>query len=164
MKAIYNKETSIITRLIDTTEQNIGKYLDENEDYKAYPFSNDLSKGENINKFTTEGRLRPNSELIADNLITLGEDKILDGEIIREMTEEERQEKYPNQTPVNLSQEKTVGELIAQKNKELASLKDQYVDADLDDNEALKTELKAKVQDLKQEISVLKESLEADKN
>ena len=163
MQAIYNTKTSIITRLIDTSEQNIGKYLNENEDYKQIPFSNDLSVGEHINKFTNEGRLRPNSELVADGFIILAEDQILDGEVIRELTEEERQEKYPNQTPVNLSQEKTVGELIAQKNKELATLKNKYVDADLDDNEALKTELKAKVQELKQEIVLLKENVENEK-
>ena len=59
--------------------------------------------------------------------------------------------------------ETTVVELIAQKNKELATLKEQYLDADLDDNEALKTELKAKVQDLKQEIVLLKENVENEK-
>ena len=127
---------------------------------KSYPFSNDLSKGENINKFNDEGILRPNSELVADGFIILGEDEVLEDEVIRELTEEERQEKYPNQTPVNLSQETTVVELIAQKDKELATLKNKYVDADLDDNEALKTELKAKVQELKKEIVLLKENVE----
>ena len=90
MQAIYNTKTSIITRIIDTSDQNIGKYLNENEDYKNYPFSNDLSKGENINKFTDEGRLRPNSELIADGLITLGDDEILEDEVIRKLTEIEQ--------------------------------------------------------------------------
>ena len=61
---------------------------------------------------------------------------------------------------MNLSQETTVDELIAQKDKELATLKNKYVDADLDDNEALKTELKAKVQELKKEIVLLKENVE----
>lgn len=96
MKALYNTETNLITRLIDTTEQNIDKYLKENEDYKNYPFNNDLSKGQNINKYTDMGTLRPNSELVAENLITLEEDQILDGEIIRDLTEEELQEKYPD--------------------------------------------------------------------
>ena len=96
MKALYNTETILITRLIDTTEQNISKYLKENEDYKNYPFNNDLSKGQNINKYTDMGTLRPNSELVAENLITLEEDQILDGEIIRDLTEEELQEKYPD--------------------------------------------------------------------
>ncbi len=160
MQVIYTKKDGTITRLIDTSEQNIGKYLNENEDYKSYPFSNDLSKGENINKFNDEGILRPNSELVADGFIILGEDEVLEDEVIRELTEEERQEKYPNQTPVNLSQETTVVELIAQKDKELATLKNKYVDADLDDNEALKTELKAKVQELKKEIVLLKENVE----
>ena len=96
MKALYNTETNLITRLIDTTEQNISKYLKENEDYKNYPFNNDLSKGQNINKYTDMGTLRPNSELVAENLITLEEDQILDGEIIRDLTEEELQEKYPD--------------------------------------------------------------------
>ncbi|MDK2819199.1 MAG: hypothetical protein KFW21_07120 [Spirochaetota bacterium] len=99
MKALYNTETNLITRLIDTTEQNIDKYLKENEDYKNYPFNNDLSKGQNINKYTDMGTLRPNSELVAENLITLGEDQILDGEIIRDLTEEELQEKYPDRYP-----------------------------------------------------------------
>ena len=160
MQVIDTKKDGTITRLIDTSEQNIGKYLNENEDYKSYPFSNDLSKGENINKFNDEGILRPNSELVADGFIILGEDEVLEDEVIRELTEEERQEKYPNQTPVNLSQETTVVELIAQKDKELATLKNKYVDADLDDNEALKTELKAKVQELKKEIVLLKENVE----
>ena len=71
MKALYNTETNLITRLIDTTEQNISKYLKENEDYKNYPFNNELSKGQNINKYTDMGKLRPNSELVAENLITL---------------------------------------------------------------------------------------------
>lgn len=99
MKALYNTETNLITRLIDTTEQNISKYLKENEDYKNYPFNNDLSKGQNINKYTDMGKLRPNSELVAENLITLEEDQILDGEIIRDLTEEELQEKYPDRYP-----------------------------------------------------------------
>ena len=99
MKALYNTETNLITRLIDTTEQNIDKYLKENEDYKNYPFNNDLSKGQNINKYTDMGKLRPNSELVAENLITLEEDQILDGEIIRDLTEEELQEKYPDRYP-----------------------------------------------------------------
>ena len=99
MKALYNTETNLITRLIDTTEQNISKYLKENEDYKNYPFNNDLSKGQNINKYTDMGTLRPNSELVAENLITLEEDQILDGKIIRDLTEEELQEKYPDRYP-----------------------------------------------------------------
>ena len=90
MQAIYNTKTSIITRLIDTSDQNIGKYLNENEDYKNYPFSNDLSKGENINKFTDEGRLRPVSELIADGFITLGDNEILEDGIIKKLTEIEQ--------------------------------------------------------------------------
>ena len=90
MKAIYNTKTSIITRMIDTSEQNIGKYLNENEDYKDYPFSNDLSKGENINKFTDEGRLRPNSELIEDGFIILGDDEVLEDGVIRKLTEIEQ--------------------------------------------------------------------------
>ena len=90
MKAVYNTKTSIITRLIDTSEQNIGKYLNENEDYKDYPFSNDLSTGENINKYTDEGKLRPNSELVAKGLITLGDDEVLENEVIRKLTEIEQ--------------------------------------------------------------------------
>ena len=90
MKAIYNTKTSIITRIIDTSEQNIGKYLNENENYKDYPFSNDLSTGENINKYTDEGKLRPNSELVADGFITLGDDEILEDEVIRTLTEIEQ--------------------------------------------------------------------------
>ena len=90
MQAIYNTKTSIITRMIDTSEQNIGKYLNENEDYKDYPFSNDLSTGENINKYTDEGRLRPVSELIEMGLITLGDDEILENGVIRKLTEIEQ--------------------------------------------------------------------------
>ena len=90
MQAIYNTKTSIITRMIDTSEQNIGKYLNENEDYKDYPFSNDLSTGENINKYTDEGKLRPNSELVAKGLITLGDDEVLENEVIRKLTEIEQ--------------------------------------------------------------------------
>ena len=76
--------------MIDTSEQNIGKYLNENEDYKDYPFSNDLSTGENINKYTDEGKLRPNSELVAKGLITLGDDEVLENEVIRKLTEIEQ--------------------------------------------------------------------------
>ena len=90
MQAIYNTKTSIITRMIDTSDQNIGKYLDENEDCKQIPFSNDLRVGEHINKFTNEGRLRPNSELIEDGFIILGDDEILEDEVIRKLTEIEQ--------------------------------------------------------------------------
>ena len=90
MIAIYNTKTSIITRLIDTSDQNIGKYLEENEDYKNVPFSNDLSVGENINKFTAEGRLRPVSEQIEMGLITLGDDEILEDGVIRKLTQIEQ--------------------------------------------------------------------------
>ena len=90
MQAIYNIKNGSITRLIDTSEQNIGKYLNENEDYKQIPFRNDLGTGENINKFTAEGRLRPVSEQIEMGLITLAEDQILDGEVIRQLTQIEQ--------------------------------------------------------------------------
>ena len=90
MKAIYNTKTSIITRLIDTTGSNINSYLKENEFYKQIPFRNDLSVGENINKFTDEGILRPNSELVAMGLITLGDDEILEDEVIRKLTQIEQ--------------------------------------------------------------------------
>lgn len=61
---------------------------------------------------------------------------------------------------MNLSQETTVVELVAKKNNDLTDLKDQYLDADLDDNEPLKIELKAQVQEIKKEISLLKENIE----
>ena len=90
MQVIYNIKNGSITRLIDTSEQNIGKYLNENEDYKQIPFRNDLGTGENINKFDDNGRLRPNSELVADGFITLGEDEVLEDEVIRKLTEIEQ--------------------------------------------------------------------------
>ena len=61
---------------------------------------------------------------------------------------------------MNLSQETTVVELVAKKKNDLTDLKDQYLDADLDDNEPLKIELKAQVQEIKKEISLLKENIE----
>ena len=61
---------------------------------------------------------------------------------------------------MNLSQETTVVELVAKKNNDLTDLKDQYLDADLDDNGPLKIELKAQVQEIKKEISLLKENIE----
>ena len=232
MQAIYNTKTSIITRMIDTSEQNIGKYLNENEDYKQIPFSNDLSKGQDISKFTDEGRLRPNSELLAENLITLQEDQILDGEVIRDLTEDELKEKYPlrysvpEQTdleqsspekaaldllakqefraenlkeqyletdlndnkdpildnevirdltedeskvtppqiysvpeqivPAQISPITTILELLAEKESKAKNLKEQYLEADLDDNEDLKSSLKIQIQELRREISILK--------
>ena len=108
MQAIYNTKTSIITRMIDTSEQNIGKYLNENENYKDYPFSNDLSTGENINKYTDEGKLRPNSELVADGFIILGDDEILEDEVIRKLTEIEQIEM--DLIPMPIDQEITIDE------------------------------------------------------
>ena len=141
MQAIYNTKTSIITRMIDTSEQNIGKYLNENEDYKQIPFSNDLSKGQDISKFTDEGRLRPNSELLAENLITLQEDQILDGEVIRDLTEDELKEKYPlrysvpEQTDLEQSSpEKAALDLLAKQEFRAENLKEQYLETDLNDN------------------------------
>ena len=99
MQAIYNKETNRITSIVDTTGSNINSYLKDNEFYKQIPFSNDLSIGENINKYTDEGRLRPNSELIEDGFIILGDDEVLEDEVIRELTEEELKIKYPERYP-----------------------------------------------------------------
>ena len=90
MQAIYNKETNIITSMIDTTGSNINSYLKDNEFYKQIPFRNDLIVGENINKYTDEGKLRPNSELVADGFIILGDDEILENEVIRTLTEIEQ--------------------------------------------------------------------------
>ncbi|MDK2818964.1 MAG: hypothetical protein KFW21_05905 [Spirochaetota bacterium] len=155
MKALYNIETNLITRLIDTTEQNIYKYLKENEDYKNYPFSNDLSKGQNINKYTDMGTLRPNSELVAENLIILGEDQILDGKIIRDLTEEELQEKYPNRYPIEENSVKTFAQAIQEKEQEIKDLKDIYIDAELDDNSSLQDSLKIAIQTKKSELQIL---------
>ena len=155
MKALYNTETNLITRLIDTTEQNIDKYLKENEDYKNYPFNNDLSKGQNINKYTDMGKLRPNSELVAENLITLEEDQILDGEIIRDLTEEELQEKYPDRYPTEENSVKTFAQAIQEKEQEIKDLKDIYIDAELDDNSSLQNSLKIAIQTKKSELQIL---------
>ena len=76
--------------MIDTTGSNINSYLKDNEYYKQIPFRNDLSIGENINKFTDEGKLKPNSELVADGFITLGDDEILEDGVIRKLTEIEQ--------------------------------------------------------------------------
>ena len=155
MKALYNTETNLITRLIDTTEQNIDKYLKENEDYKNYPFNNDLSKGQNINKYTDMGTLRPNSELVAENLITLEEDQILDGKIIRDLTEEELQEKYPDRYPTEENSVKTFAQAIQEKEQEIKDLKDIYIDAELDDNSSLQNSLKIAIQTKKSELQIL---------
>ena len=90
MQAIYNKKTSIITKIIDTAEQNIGIYLQENEDYKNYPFNNYLSKGTNINIYLDNGKLRPNSEQIEMGFVTLNDDEVLEDEVIRKLTEIEQ--------------------------------------------------------------------------
>ena len=155
MKALYNTETNLITRLIDTTEQNISKYLKENEDYKNYPFNNHLSKGQNINKYTHMGKLRPNSESVAENLITLEEDQILDGEIIRDLTEEELQEKYPDRYPTEENSVKTFAQAIQEKEQEIKDLKDIYIDAELDDNSSLQNSLKIAIQTKKSELQIL---------
>ena len=155
MQAIYNIKNSIITRLIDTSEQNIDKYLNENEDFKTVPFSNDLSVGENINKFTAEGRIRPNSELVAMGLITLGDDEVLDSEVIRPLTEEEMNMNFPDRvlaTQELVHKEKTIGELIADKEAAIKELKAQYLDADIDDDEDLKISIKADIKTIKEEI------------
>ena len=87
--ARYDKTTSLITSIFQTSD-NPQKYLEENEDYKQIPFSNDLSVGENINKFTDEGRLRPVSEQIEMGLITLADDEILENGVIRKLTQIEQ--------------------------------------------------------------------------
>ncbi|MGL5956146.1 MAG: hypothetical protein ACRC0X_06020 [Brevinema sp.] len=51
--------------------------------------------------------------------------------------------------------EQTVSELITQKEEEVKTLRDRYIDADLDDDESLKTELKSQIQVLKKEIGFL---------
>ena len=56
--------------------------------------------------------------------------------------------------------EKTVVELIVEKESEVKDLKDQYLDADLDDDEPLKLSLKAQIQEVKKEITLLKENVD----
>ena len=97
MKAIYNTKNNIIRMILDSTDPS--KYLEKNEDYKAFPHNANIKENTDIRIYDTEGRLRPNSELLADNLITLGEDQILDGEVIRPLTEEELKVKYPERYP-----------------------------------------------------------------
>ena len=90
MQAIYNKETFLIRSIIDILEQDIEEYLEKNEAYKSYPFRNDLSKGQNINKFTDKGRLRPVSEQIEMGIVNLEDDEILEDGFIRKLTEIEQ--------------------------------------------------------------------------
>ena len=162
MKAIYNKETKIIRAMIDTTEDRINDYLKDKESYKEFSFNTSAGKGENINIYTNNGERRPNSELLADGLITLREDQILEGEVIRLATLEELKIKFPDRysEEVTITKEKTISELIAEKEAEVKDLKDQYLDADLDDDEPLKLSLKTQIQEVKKEITLLKENLE----
>ena len=162
MYAIYNKETKIIRAMIDTTEDRINGYLKDKETYKEFLFSSRAKAGENIDIYTNEGTRRPNSELLADSLITLREDQILEGEVIRTLTQDELKEKFPDRYPeeVTITKEKTISELIAEKESEVKDLKDQYLDADLDDDEPLKLSLKAQIQVVKQEIALLKENVD----
>ena len=162
MKAIYNKETKIIRAMIDTTEDRINGYLTNEESYKEFSFDTRATAGDNINIYTNEGTRRPNSELLTEGLITLREDQILEGEVIRLATLEELKIKFPDRysEEVTITKEKTISELIAEKEAEVKDLKDQYLDADLDDDEPLKLSLKAQIQVVKQEITLLKENLE----
>ena len=163
MYAIYNKETKIIRAMIDTTEDRINGYLTNEESYKEFSFDTRATAGDNINIYTNEGTRRPNAELLTEGLITLREDQILEGEVIRTLTEEELKIKFPERYPTIqedlIAKEKTVIELIAEKEAEVKDLKDQYLDADLDDDEALKLDLKAQIQEVKKELAILKENV-----
>ena len=158
--AIYNKETSIIRAMIGSADEE-GIFDKNKEAYKKFPFDTRAGKGENINIYTNEGTRRPNSELLADGLITLREDQILEGEVIRTLTLDELKEKFPDRYVEEIvTQETTISDLIAQKESEVKDLKDQYLDADLDDDEPLKLSLKTQIQEVKKEITLLKENLE----
>ena len=161
MKAIYNKETKIIRAMIDTTEDRINGYLTNEESYKEFSFDTRATAGDNINIYTNEGTRRPNSELLTEGLITLREDQILEGEVIRLATLEELKIKFPDRysEEVTITKEKTISELIAEKEAEVKDLKDQYLDADLDDDEPLKLDLKAQIQEVKKELAILKENV-----
>ena len=67
--------------------------------YNNYPFNTDLSNAQNNIKYTGMGKNHLNSYLVAVNLITLEEDQIIYGEIIRDLTEEELQDKYSDRYP-----------------------------------------------------------------
>ncbi|MGL4677691.1 MAG: hypothetical protein ACRCWI_08545 [Brevinema sp.] len=56
--------------------------------------------------------------------------------------------------------EKTVSELLTEKESLVQVLRNQYIDADLDDDESLKVSLKKDIQLIKEEIKVLKSGLE----
>lgn len=55
--------------------------------------------------------------------------------------------------------EKTLSELIVEKESDVKDLKDQYLDADLDDDDELKLSLKVQIQELKKEIALLNENI-----
>ncbi len=57
--------------------------------------------------------------------------------------------------------EKTVAELISEKESEVLELRNLYIDADIDDEESTKKDLKDKIRSLKSEISSLNKDLEA---
>ena len=121
MKAIYNTKNNIIRMILDSTDPS--KYLEKNEDYKAFPHNANIKENTDIRIYDTEGRLRPNSELLADNLITLGEDQILDGEVIRSLTDEELKVKYPERYPTD--EDLALAEELATVEAEIKTMEDE---------------------------------------
>ena len=121
MKAIYNTKNNIIRMILDSTDPS--KYLEKNEDYKAFPHNANIKENTDIRIYDTEGRLRPNSELLADNLITLGEDQILDGEVIRSLTDEELKVKYPERYPT--AEDLALAEELATVEAEIKTMEDE---------------------------------------
>lgn len=164
MRVLFYKD-NIITEVVSVRSLNDLTEEDKKQEFLFFENSNTV-EGMDIRAINKNGSIKPISEQIDLGIIKLADDEVLEGDTIRKLTEEELKEKYPdrypNKVPQEESTEKTVQQAIQEKENEVKELKEQYIDADLDDNDKLRLELKQQIQELRQEIAILRENLNED--
>lgn len=102
-------------------------------------------------------------EKVNQGMIVLKDNEEIRGDVIVTLSDDEMKEKYPERylEPEKPQEEgeKTILQAVIDKQSEIFSLKDQYLDADLDDNTELKSELKIQIQTARRELKVLEEEM-----
>lgn len=161
MRVLFYKD-NIVTEVVSVRSLNDLTEEDRKHDFLSFTSSMAI-QGTHIEAINIDGTVKPISEQVDIGLIVLKDNEILEGEIIKNLTEDELKEKFPERYPNEdfqvENQEKTIIQAIQDKHSDINVLKGKYVDADIDDDELLKSELKIQIQEARQELNILESEL-----
>lgn len=118
----------------------------------------EILDGETIRKLTIQ-------EQVDRGLLILEDNQEIRGDVIVTLSDDEMRSKFPERYPDLMEQkmmtpEESLRQEMSDKRREISQLKDQYIDADIDNNEDLKQLLREQIQDKKSELQVLQGNLQ----